>query len=441
MKREDANKVAGLSARDLPPALRVYWETAPENFRIPSLLAAITCLSSLATRVRVKYVYDQEPHALLLQVIIVGKPGDGKSFTRPIYKTLMGQLKLRDNEMRRQEQAYSELKQKSNNNAKLPDAPITDVRCLQNVTRVKLVKRADYFVRKYGEPLTFMLFSEELATITEGNKKAYSDLRTIGRLAYDLGAEFSNDTNSDQSYNATVDIIWCSLFCSTSAALNKYMDKESIEGGNVTRHVVADLGNLMGSKAPVFKPQTPEQERLLRDTVTQLMNATYAEDGALMPIHNVDMSWMDKEVDRWCDTQRDTVLRTGSNSVDCFYKRASVSAFRMATLCYYLWGEKPEVQKSVKKFYRYMAWYTFNGLMARWGKKYEAMHKDDMLDTENHTPSLYDSLPHQFSKDQLREQIIKLELTSPARIFINRWKQRKWIYQPDKDQEIYVKNY
>lgn len=78
-----------LGSQDLPPALRVYYDIAPESFRIPSILAAITCLCALGTRLRVKYVYDTELHALLLQVVVVGNPGDGKSFTRPIVKTLL----------------------------------------------------------------------------------------------------------------------------------------------------------------------------------------------------------------------------------------------------------------------------------------------------------------------------------------------------------------
>ena len=52
-------------------------------------------------------------------------------------------------------------------NKQLPEEPITDVRCLQTITKAKLVKRADMFIRTYGEPLTFWVYNEELATMTE----------------------------------------------------------------------------------------------------------------------------------------------------------------------------------------------------------------------------------------------------------------------------------
>lgn len=441
--------VTSLTARDLPPALRVYYEIAPETFRIPAILTAITCLCALGTRLRVKYIYDTELHALLLQVVVVGNPGDGKSFTRPIVKNLLAPLILRDQELRRQEQAYNDLKKTAAKNKQLPDEPITDVRCLQNITRAKLVKRADMFIRKYGEPLAFMLFSEELSTMSEGNKKAYSDLRTIGRLAYDLGASFSTDTNSSESYCAMVDIIWCSLYCSTPAALDEYMDKRSIEGGNVTRHVIADLGDLMGDDAPVFQVISSQQQKVLQQTVDQLMHETYTDDGTIQPIHEVDMSWLDSDVKRWCQEQRDQVLKTGSRALNCFYKRSSVSAFRMATLCYHLWGEGLDSNESespntirshVRKFYNFMASYILSGLMSRWGKRFEDMQKKSDVDDGPKVP-LYDQLPEKFSRDQLRELIVKLDLSTPARVFISKWKRARLIHQPDKNVDVLCKNY
>lgn len=445
--------VSSLTAADLPPVLRIYYETAPEAFRIPAILTAITCLCALGTRLRVRYLYDNELHALLLQVIVVGNPGDGKSFTRPIVKNLMAPLLLRDQELRRQEQAYNELKKTQAKNKQLPEEPITDVRCIQNITRAKLVKRADMFIRKYGEPLAFMLFSEELSTMSEGNKKAYSDLRTIGRLAYDIGASFSTDTNSSESYCAMVDIIWCSLYCSTPAALDEYMDKRSIEGGNVTRHVIADLGDLMGDDAPQFKQFTPEQQNLVNGTVDRLMRETYSDDGSIQPVHEVPMGWMDKEIRLWCNEQRQQVLKTGSRALNCFYKRASVSAFRMATLCYHLWCTAlcvsecesdavavRDIRKHVIRFYHFMASYILDGLLSRWGKRFEDMQKPTETD-EGSKVTLYELLPKEFTRDILRETIIKLNLATPARVFISKWKRAKLIHQPDKNVDMYVKNY
>ena len=429
-----------LRAEDLPPAVRAYWDSAPESFRVPAILTAIDCYCALGTRLRFHYTFDNDLHALLLQVLVVAEAASGKSFTRPIVKTLMQPLKLRDQEMKRIEQAYQDIRKTASKNKQLPDEPLTDVRCLQTITKAKLVKRADMFIRKYGEPLAFWFYNEELATMTESNKRAFADLRTMDRLAYDLGAEYGSDTLSEASYNADVDVIYCSLFCATENALQEYMDKRSIEGGNCTRKVLTDLGDLMGEEAPRFRPLNKEEQGAVGQAVRQLMDLTYNAEGGLQPTHVVPMEWLDHDVCRWCQEQRRLVLTTGSRSRNCFYKRASVSAARMACLLYYLWGEDPARQKHVARFYRYMATYVVEGLLSRWGRQYEAMHKGEE-EQDSTKVSLYDQLPETFSRDQLRELIVKLDLSTPARIFLSKWKRAKLIYESKENKDVYVKNY
>ena len=430
-----------IGAADLPPALRVFWDTAPDNFKVASILSALACYCVLGTRLRAKYVYDLDPHALLLQIIILGEPGSGKSFTRPIVKQLLRPIRIKDQEMKRIEQAYAELKKKAAKNKQLPDEPITATRIVQTITKAKLVKRADMFLRKYGETLAFFFFSEELATMTESNKRAFADLNTMDRLAFDLGAEFSSDTLSDASYNADVDVIYCSLFCGTENALNEYINKRSVEGGNCTRKVLARIDeDLMGEDAPQFRQQTESERLLVERTVDRLMKETYTDDDLIQPTHDIPVEWLNLPVRKWCDEQRQQVLKTGSRALNCFYKRSSVSAWRMACMCYHLWDEDPEQRAHVVKFYRFMANYILDGLMAKWGKQYEQMHKGDS-DEEGNRVTLYDQLPKQFSRDQLRELIVKLDLSSPDRIFIAKWKKAKMIYQPDSQVEVFIKNY
>lgn len=488
----------GLSASDLPPSLRVFWDTAPEQFRIAAILTALNCYCALGTRIRAKYVYDLEPHALLIQLLVLGEPGSGKSFTRPIVKQLLRPLKLKDIEQKRIEQAYNDLKKTAAKNKQLPEEPITCPRNLQTITRAKLVKRADMFIRKYGEPLAFFFFNEELATMTESNKRAFADLNTMDRLAYDLGAEYGSDTLSDASYNADVDIIYCSLFCGTDNALNEYINKRAIEGGNCTRKILTRIDeDLLGEDAPVFRRQTEQERNLISKTVDRLMDETYTEDDLLQPILNIDMEWIENSVRKWCAEQRTIILKTGSRAHNCFYKRASVSAWRLTCMCYHLWtisnaehpcslsehstshpghptshsehltshsehpNSHPElvsgsVKGSVKgsvttsvsgpiqtkciKFYRFMAAYILNGLLAQWGRQYDEMHKHDDDVAKGAVTPLYDQVPNEFTRDQLQELCAKSGL-SPARIFLHKWKKAKLIHQKEKGIEVYVKNY
>ena len=433
-----------INASNLPPALRVFWNTAPEPFRIAAILTALDCYCALGTRIRANYVYDLEPHALLIQLLVLGEPGSGKSFTRPIVRQLLRPLKLKDMEQKRIEQAYNELRKTAAKNKQLPDEPITCTRNLQTITRAKLVKRADMFIRKYGEPLAFFFFNEELATMTESNRRAFADLNTMDRLAYDLGAEYGSDTLSDASYNADVDIIYCSLFCGTDNALDEYINKRAIEGGNCTRKILTRIDeDVLGEDAPVFRQQTPEERELITKTVARLMDETYTDDDLLQPVIQLDMQWLESSVRKWCSEQRTIVLKTGSRSHNCFYKRSSVSAWRLTCMLYHLWtmeGCNDAIKRHCIHFYRFMAQYILDGLLAQWGRQYDEMHKhDDDVSRAPVTP-LYDQIPQQFTRDQLQELCTKLGL-SPARVFLHKWKKAKLIHQPETNQEVYVKNY
>ena len=437
--KKNRKGVLMLQASDLPPAVRVFWDTAPEAFRIPAMLASITCYCALATRLRAKYVYDIELHALLVQLIVIGEPGSGKSFTRPIVKQLMRQLKLKDFEQKRVEQAYMELKKTASKNKTLPEEPLTAIRNLQTITRAKLVKRADMFIRKYGEPLAFFFFNEELATMTESNKRAFADLNTLDRLAYDIGAEYGSDSLSEASYNADVDIIYCSLFCGTQNALNEYINKRAIEGGNCTRKILTRIDEeILGEDAPQFRPQTREERITVEQMVDRLMDETYNEDDLLQPVHEVPMEWMNSTVKRWCHQQRMIVLKTGSRAHNCFYKRSSVSAWRMAVLLYHLWGEQETARSKVIRFYRFMAQYILDGLLAQWGTRYDDMHRIDAETVAPQRVTLYDQTPDEFTYDQLKELCTKLGL-APGRSFLAKWKKAKLISQPDPEVKRYVK--
>ena len=277
--------------------------------------------------------------------------------------------------------------------------------------------------------------------MTESNKRAFADLNTMDRLAYDLGAEFGSDSLSDASYNADVDIIYCSLFCGTQNALNEYINKRAIEGGNCTRKIVTRIDEeILGEDAPQFRPQTPEEQRIIDEMVDRLMAETYNEEDLLQPVHEIPMAWMETTVKRWCHEQRMVVLKTGSRAHNCFYKRASVSAWRLTCMLYHLWcmeEGQDRVQQACTRFYKFMAQYILDGLLTQWGRQYDEMHKHDDDVARSPVTSLYDQVPHEFTRDQLQELCAKLGL-SPARIFLHKWKKAKLIHQKEKGIELFM---
>ena len=122
------------------------------------------------------------------------------------------------------------------------------------ISKTVLVRRADFYERNLGDVLSFWMFAEELAQVTDAGSQSYSNLRTIMRTAYDLGSRFGIDFASDTSYSAIADINICSMFCTTPAALDDYMNPKAIEGGNITRTILCQLGDELGADGAIFKP-------------------------------------------------------------------------------------------------------------------------------------------------------------------------------------------
>ena len=444
--------------KDLPPVIREIVTNAPQNRKLPAFVACLSPLCAMCPRVRLHYYYDSRPSALLLQVLIEGAQSSGKSFAADIESLIMDNtLKSRDKAMRRLEQEYRDKKKRRKANERLEEEPQTTIRVVPpTISKTVLTKRADMYERVLGDTLTFWMFAEELAQVTDAGKNGYSNLRTIMRTAYDLGSLFGIDFASDNSYSAIVDINICSMFCATPAALDEYFDKKAIEGGNITRTVLCKIDDDLGEDGAIFIPYSTEQRIAIDATLAQLMTETYDGDGMLKPTVNLDMSWLDKTVCKWVRDKGKQASLSGSIAMDVFRKRSSVSAFRIAALCQYLYmmemSNSPQddqtgtagltatrpiseaVCRKVRQIYLYMAEYILDGMLARWGKTFEELNakRENGLKT-GPAVSIFDQLTDTFTREQLNLLIEKTGKTTPDKIFICRWKKLHVIEIIDKN--------
>lgn len=429
-----------LRDKELPPIIREVVTNAPANRKLPSFVACLAPLCALATRVRLNYYYDgQRQSALLLQVIIEAPQSSGKQFAADIEHLLMDNtLKSHDQEQRRLEQKYRERRRNRGQNEKMEEEPKTTIRVIPaTISKTVLVKRADFYERNLGDVLTFWMFAEELAQVTDAGKQGYSNLRTIMRTAYDFGSRFGMDFASDNSYSAIVDINICSMFCATPSALDDYMDKKAVEGGNITRTVLCQLEDQIGADGAMFKPYTPEQLNAIHTMLQRMMSDTYTPEGALREEMHLDTSWIERDVRRWCQQKGKEALQSGSAALDVFRKRASVSAFRIMALCYYLYNLETNnsqlIERRCRKIYHFMADYILSMLLKRWGKSFEVLQARRVdLTADTGRPKLIDRLPTVFSRDQLRALITEQQVATPDRILISQWKANHWIEETEK---------
>lgn len=429
--------------KDQPVVIRELMQNAPASFKVPTFFAAVTCLAGVATRVRVYYPYDgRNEHALLLQTIITGEQSSGKSFARNnVEKVIMARLKKRDEEQRRQEQAYRELKQTASKTEKLPDPPRTLIRtCPISISIAQLIKRADAPQRYFGTPLTLWSFTDELSAAVESNRRAFSNIKTIARTSYDLHSTYGVDYLSDNAYSATVDILQCSLYLSTPSALDAYADKAFIEGGGVTRTILVPLSDALGEEAPLFKALTEKQQAVI-DTILERMDADVynEEEGTIEPEMFIDMQWLFPTVRSWCDEQNRLILRSGSRAHNTFFKRSSVSAFRIATLCCYLYGLElgtqqltPKHRKRIRQIYLFCAQYILDSMLHKWGRRYEELTQQRLQQESQVRVPIFDQLSQTFTRDQLEELVKRLEISTPTRVFLSKWKAKGWIRETQK---------
>ena len=436
------NKVVSLiKDHELPPIMREIVENAPKSRKIACFVASAAALSAMSSRVRLKYYYDTRLSALLLQVLIEGAQSSGKSFAADIEGLIMNDtLKARDKAMRRLEQEYRDKKKRRKANEKLEEEPETTIRVVPpTISKTVLTKRADMYERVFGDTLTFWMFAEELAQVTDAGKNGYSNLRTIMRTAYDLGSEFGIDFASDNSYSAIVDINICSMFCATPSAIDDYFDKKAIEGGNITRTILCRLDETIGEDGAIFKPYTPEQRARIDAMLKRLMDATYSDDDQLQPTVTLDTQWLDKTVCQWVRAKAKEASLSGNHALDVFRKRSSVSAFRVAALCQYLYElegslSTEDIQKRVRQIYLYMADYILDGMMGRWGKRFEDLNtKRDQENKPGPKTILFDQLSETFNRSQLRALIEQQGKTTPDKVFLSQWKKMRVIEIVDKD--------
>ena len=439
--------VSLIKDHELPEIIRQIVGNAPKNRKTAAFIASIAPLCAMSSRVRLHYFYDSRPSALLLQVLIEGAQSSGKSFAADIESLIMDKtLKARDKAMRRLEQEYRDKRKRRKANEKLEEEPETTIRVVPpTISKTVLTKRADMYERVFGDTLTFWMFAEELAQVTDAGKNGYSNLRTIMRTAYDLGSQFGIDFASDNSYSAIVDINICSMFCATPSAIDDYFDKKAIEGGNITRTILCRLDETLGEDGALFTPYTPEQRVSIDRMLQRLMDDTYDKDGGLMPVVELDTTWLDKTVCQWVRAKGKEASLSGSRSLDVFRKRSSVSAFRVAALCQYLYElEKGGrinatctdaiIQKRVRQIYLFMADYILDGMMERWGKRFEELNtKREQENKPGPKAVLFDQLSDTFNRSQLRALIEQQGKTTPDKVFLSQWKKLRVIEEVEKD--------
>ena len=442
---------------DFPIIIRQLLATSPSNRKVPIFLSTLSPLGALATRIRLKYPYDIMPHAILLQTIIEAPPSTGKRcFAEVVRQIIEPTLEARDKQQRRAEQEYREKKNARTQNEKIGEAPKTTIRCIPPATsKTIIVKRGDYYERVLGDTLTFWMWAEELAQLGDAGKSGFSNLRTVMRIAYDLGSKFGQDFASDNSYSGNADVCICSMFCATPQDVDEIYTKKEVMGGGSSRVILVSLEDEAGAKPALFRPLTEDESTLIHAALDILMQDTYADDGTLQPIRMLDTTWLDSSVDRFSNQTAKRVLELKTagqdyHSLDHYRKRGSVNSYRADGLLYYLYDvenrmaeagiegavhrDEDQIRRLCIRVYRFLSSYCVRSNTNRWGKTYEDGYRKqkDGAKVDKRKP-LIEQLTTTFTRAQLEELIDKNQLDTEARFYVSQWKSKGLIVKLRKN--------
>lgn len=442
---------------DFPVAVRQLLGTAPAQRKVPVFLSTLCPLCAMATRVRIHYPYDVMPHALLLQTVIEAPPSTGKRCFSYIVEVLTeSTLLAHDKRQRRIEQEYQERKRSRAQNEKIGPEPKTTIRCIPPfISKTVIVKRSDLYERVLGDTLTFWMWAEELKELGDAGRNAFSNLRTIMRIAYDLGSRYGQDFASENSYSGNADVCVCSMFCATPQDVDEIFNKKEVMGGGTSRVILIPFEDEAGAKPALFRKLTEGEQDLVQLAIDRLMQDTYTDEGLLQPVIELDTSWLDASVDRFTNdtSKRVLELKTAGQpyrSLDHFRKRGSVNGYRSASMMYYLYQienqlakegaqgavyrDEEQIRRLCIRIYRYLANYCVRSNNDRWGAIYEDGYRriKEGAKVDQYKP-LIEQLTTTFTREQLDELITQNCLDTEARFFLSQWKSKGWITKVRKN--------
>ena len=417
----------------LPPLIREFVETAPDDFKEATALSCLPICGFLGSRLRARYA-DGELQAPSFIVNVIAPAASGKGSLLRIADLCLAKVRAADDEGREQEAEYQRQSRLKKNEKKQLEEPTPIVRDIPaKVSVAQLLKRM-----KQAQGLHLISVSPEADTLTTSNKAgAWSQKSDIYRIAQDgEGGRYGQDYKSDVSFSATCQMRYNLLTLGTPGAFARaYPD---VEDGLITRCIMAELPSQFGKAMPVRLALSPRQERIIQTKVDALMAICQDEEGRVLPEHHLSLPWLIEGMERWLSEQRLRAVRDEDHARDQFMRRAALIGFRTGMVATFLWGEKLSKMRKdyVVEFALWVASYVLQSLLKRYADKVNEQSLYLNAPKARRYPSLFDALPDIFSKEELRRVSIAQGMRSPTKAILFRWSENGLI---EKQGEHYVK--
>lgn len=416
----------------LPPLIREFVETAPDDFQPATAMACLPICGFLGSRLRARYS-DGEIQAPSFIVNIIAPAASGKGSFIRIADMCLAKVREKDDEGREQEAEYSRQSKLKKNEKKQLVEPTPIVRDIPaKVSVAQLLKR---MVQAQG--LHLISVSSEADTLTNSNKAgAWAQKSDIYRIAQDTdGGRYGQDYKSDVSFSATCKMRYNLLTLGTPGAIARaYPD---VEDGLITRCIMVELPSQFGKVMPVRKSLTPRQERTIQDKVDALMSICQDEAGNVLPEHHMSLPWLREGIDQWVNQQRIRAVRDDDHARDQFMRRAAMIGFRAGMVAAFLWGRTTKERKEYTlEFALWVSNYILQSLLDRYSTKVNEQALSYEAPKAKRFPSLFEAMNDIFTLQDLRKVCNAQGMKSPLKAIIFRWTENKLI---EKQGDSFIK--
>ncbi len=400
----------------LPRVLDLICRRLPEPFRPAMVIAALPILGALATRVRFQYL-DKQEHSFSFMSCITAPAATGKSFIRKPVNLLLTPIDRQDELERKREEEYKEALRAAKNSKMQPTNPRACPR--NNGINVSIAKLLQLLAYSDGKHLIGI--GEEIDTLVKSERAGvWSQKSDIYRLGFD-NAKYGQNYMSDNSFSANVPVFYNLLLTGTPGGMYRFF--KDVEDGLVTRFCFAQLPDMFGSDIPAFENYTEAEEREIIDIAETLDKAA----------GTIACSHVGVRIRRWLNEKRDIAIREDSRAVDTLRKRAAVIGYRAGMLAYLL--NECVYEKAVGEFTTWVAEYVFQNQMTLFGNKFEEVAQSQLLMNErkSNVVSLLQSLPEQFTRNELMALRARNGQSTRVDMVITRWKSSGFILQVEKN--------
>ena len=451
MEKEDDAKAEPLPPMPaLPPIFRQYVNAAPEDFKVPTVIALLPILGTLTSHLRSTYFDDSEQSTEFISLLFA-PPSSGKSFIKRL-SALLQNLRKRDEISNVREAMWAETMKNKGANDKGEEQPHVSVRIVKPLISIPelLTKMRD------NKGHHMYIEAEELDTFAKGNKSAGGDKSDLWRVTWDNGF-YGQYYKSVNTFKGEVQMYMNLLFTSTQDQIDRFF--RNVEDGLVTRFSVCPIENQTFAKFVPWKPFNSKDKLQIKNILARLEMKNYklpltfdredlqdveaaeldkviAEQYEFQPFEHIDLSYIHKPLLDWLEEERIKSAETLNEARDVFRRRAAVKGFRLALLCHGLYANVTKrEQRIITNFVKWFCAVDLRNSLYQFGQRYNELQQE-VRKTGVPQAEIFNKMPKEFTKDELRVVLQRACIKTPVRKVISLWYQNRMI---DKTGNYFVK--